>query len=512
MHQINRELRKRRESNLSSSSSEMSKDNEVASFATLVRAESQENYGGLANPQPSDTSTKITEPQIDSADMQVFGSSDLDSAKAQQAEPSLVLFFQVVFPFLIAGFGMVLAGLLLDRVQHWPLFKNVPEMFILVPALLGLKGNLEMTLASRLSTQANTGRMDTRDQVTSVAITNMALIQSQAIIVTFLAAGAAMLLAWVPRGQLDFGHAALITASSLTTASLASFILSTIMIIVVLVSRRYNINPDNISTPLAASLGDLTTLAILSVFGSLFLTAHNSNSWLNVGVIIMFVLALPAWISVAKRDFMTLEILKNGWSPIIFSMLISSSGGFVLETAIRRFPQMALFQPVINGVGGNLAAVHASRLSTFFHQNSQLGKLPFSWTLNRFYSFSRAFFSSDWDARSARVLLFLVVPGHMFFNFLIAFFHTGDNPPSSALFLSLYILAALTQVAILLFVCQWLVALMFAWKIDPDNSVIPWLTALGDLLGTSLLYCAFLFLSYVKHDQIKHVQMGSDNP
>ncbi|KAI6207154.1 Solute carrier family 41 member 1 [Aphelenchoides besseyi] len=426
MHQINRELRKRRESNLSSSSSEMSKDNEVASFATLVRAESQENYGGLANPQPSDTSTKITEPQIDSADMQVFGSSDLDSAKAQQAEPSLVLFF-----------------------QHWPLFKNVPEMFILVPALLGLKGNLEMTLASRLSTQ---------------------------------------LLAWVPRGQLDFGHAALITASSLTTASLASFILSTIMIIVVLVSRRYNINPDNISTPFWITF---------------FLTAHNSNSWLNVGVIIMFVLALPAWISVAKRDFMTLEILKNGWSPIIFSMLISSSGGFVLETAIRRFPQMALFQPVINGVGGNLAAVHASRLSTFFHQNSQLGKLPFSWTLNRFY---------NWDARSARVLLFLVVPGHMFFNFLIAFFHTGDNPPSSALFLSLYILAALTQVAILLFVCQWLVALMFAWKIDPDNSVIPWLTALGDLLGTSLLYCAFLFLSYVKHDQIKHVQMGSDNP
>lgn len=32
-----------------------------------------------------------------------------------------------------------------------PLFK-VPETFILVPALLGLKGNLEMTLASRLST------------------------------------------------------------------------------------------------------------------------------------------------------------------------------------------------------------------------------------------------------------------------------------------------------------------------------------------------------------------------
>lgn len=36
--------------------------------------------------------------------------------------------------------------------QHWDVFRKVTEIFILVPALLGMKGNLEMTLASRLST------------------------------------------------------------------------------------------------------------------------------------------------------------------------------------------------------------------------------------------------------------------------------------------------------------------------------------------------------------------------
>lgn len=40
--------------------------------------------------------------------------------------------------------------------QHWDVFKYVTEVFILVPALLGLKGNLEMTLASRLSTAVST--------------------------------------------------------------------------------------------------------------------------------------------------------------------------------------------------------------------------------------------------------------------------------------------------------------------------------------------------------------------
>lgn len=43
----------------------------------------------------------------------------------------------------------------LDRVlswQNWDVFQEVTELLILVPAVLGMKGNLEMTLASRLST------------------------------------------------------------------------------------------------------------------------------------------------------------------------------------------------------------------------------------------------------------------------------------------------------------------------------------------------------------------------
>ena len=60
---------------------------------------------------------------------------------------------EVFLPFLVAGFGMVGAGVVLDIVQHWPVFEELDQLFILVPALLGLKGNLEMTLASRLSTQ-----------------------------------------------------------------------------------------------------------------------------------------------------------------------------------------------------------------------------------------------------------------------------------------------------------------------------------------------------------------------
>lgn len=43
--------------------------------------------------------------------------------------------------------------------QHWDVFRTITEVFILVPALVGLKGNLEMTLASRLSTAVSVNRL-----------------------------------------------------------------------------------------------------------------------------------------------------------------------------------------------------------------------------------------------------------------------------------------------------------------------------------------------------------------
>jgi solute carrier family 41 len=128
--------------------------------------------------------------------------------------------------------------------QHWEVFRVVSEVFILVPALLGLKGNLEMTLASRLSTQANLGYMDTPKQQWSLIVGNLSLIQvfnttncvsnniliflffqCQAIVVGFLASMAAMIMGWIPEGKFDIDHGLLLCASSLVTASLASFVL-----------------------------------------------------------------------------------------------------------------------------------------------------------------------------------------------------------------------------------------------------------------------------------------------
>ena len=45
------------------------------------------------------------------------------------------------------------------------------------------------------------------------------------------------------------------------------------MVAVILCSRKFNINPDNVATPIAASLGDLITLSLLAAVSTLLYNA-----------------------------------------------------------------------------------------------------------------------------------------------------------------------------------------------------------------------------------------------
>lgn len=45
------------------------------------------------------------------------------------------------------------------------------------------------------------------------------------------------------------------------------------MVVVVLLSRYFKINPDNVATPIAASLGDLVTLTLLAWVSNLLFQA-----------------------------------------------------------------------------------------------------------------------------------------------------------------------------------------------------------------------------------------------
>ncbi|KAK7499903.1 hypothetical protein BaRGS_00008751 [Batillaria attramentaria] len=410
----------------------------------------------------------------------------------EENETSLAIMLQVLFPYIIAGFGTVGAGMVLDVVQHSPVFSNVTELFILVPALLGLKGNLEMTLASRLSTQANLGNMDSRREKFKMIGGNMALVQAQATVVGFLASMFAMIMGWIPKGEFPLEHALLLCASSMFTAAVASFVLGSLMVGVVLLSRRVNINPDNVATPIAASLGDLTTLALLAGVSSLLYSAIGKQEWLSPCIMGLFFLLLPLWIIIAVKNPYTNDVIYSGWTPVLSAMVISSLGGVILDAAVTAYHGIAVFQPVINGVGGNLVAVQASRISTYLHRRGRPGEMPPGISKGCANPFT-FFFGSSVNSRAARVLLLLVVPGHLIFIYTIYYMKAGHTS-ITILFNVFYLLAALMQVILLLYISQWMVHFIWRKGEDPDNVAIPYLTAIGDLLGTGFLALAFHLL------------------
>lgn len=411
---------------------------------------------------------------------------------------------EIIVPFLIAGIGTCFAGIILDHVQYWEVFVKVDELFILLPALLGLKGNLQMTLASRFSTHSHLGHLQTREDLLSLTCANLSLNQCLSIIISLNASLLAVLI-HMGTSELPFDarHILLLCATALLTSSVTSFLLDILMIMVVQVSALYSINPDNVATPIAASLGDMTALVLCSFLAHSFYSSRDSIAfyWLTSIVIMTYILLVPIWITIIQANVHTTNILfkSSHWYPLATAMLISSISGVILKTAVDRSEDIALFQPVICGVGGNLVAVQASRLSTLLHRNQQIGYLPEGERvcLNP----ANMFLSTKPGFSITRLLMLIVIPGQILFYFFCIYVNSQTTEQSIS-FLLMYLIASQLLVVILLYLAHVLTYGLWSLGIDPDNSTIPYLTSISDVLGACMITVICLFGARVKNKAV----------
>src|SRR5699024_801033 len=111
--------------------------------------------------------------------------------------------------------------------------------------------------------------------------------------------------------------------------------------------------------------------------------------------------------------------------------------------------------------------------------------------------------------------MLVLVPAHLFFMVFIyalqTHFHFSLVP--TVAFMFSYCTAITVQLVILLY-CAY-VSVLWAWKqgINPDNSAIPFTSALADVLGNCLMAAAFTFLHSINDPnamvlhQNKHFQL-----
>ncbi|KAG0146989.1 hypothetical protein CROQUDRAFT_656634 [Cronartium quercuum f. sp. fusiforme G11] len=388
---------------------------------------------------------------------------------------------------LLSVIGGTLTGELLEMAHTWPAFVRVPELYILLPILMNLKGNLEMNLTARLSTSANVGDLDQPSSRRQLVWGNLTLLQVQALIVSFFASLMAFVLGLLSRhnlpvinhiplkpGKLNgpgwnselqggYFECLLVLSAGMLAASVNSALLGGLMCGLIILCRQWSINPDNISTPIAASLGDLLTLCFLCMASSALI--RYANTLASTIVFVALLGSIGFHLTVTLRNRFVQDFLKIGWLPLFTAMLVSTCTGLLMERFVKAFDGYAVVVLLLTGLTGNVGTILLSRSSTALHAHTP-----------------------EPSRRVATVLLFLAVT-----ILLVSVTYAGKR---GYVELSLPFIVGFTLIAILssslsLTLAYVLCHKLWQWGYDPDVYAIPLLTSLVDLATQLMLSSTF---------------------
>ncbi|KAI0986386.1 hypothetical protein GJ496_011015 [Pomphorhynchus laevis] len=446
--------------------------------------------------------------------------ADMYPAQTSRDEFQIISFMcQVFFSILLSGIGMVLSGFVLLQAKKLPQF--IPEMVMILPTLMGLKGNLEMTLASRISTEVNLGHLNDKIASMQAVTANLVLVQVQAVVVSFVASFVCVILAYMSNNTVGFKQMIIVLSSSCSTASVAGLMTGLIICGIILLSHFYNFNPDNLATPLAAGLGDLTTLLVLIGACSFYTWAFDAARWIIAVIMTAHCILFIPMLVYSYHNSWSRPTLIHGWTPIFSAMLISNCTGWILEHASSRYKNLVLFLVVMNGTGGNIVSVQASRLCTKLGKINQMLAIADEQrlqTISAYLSvqvaqkqrckkdrlrilrssynedvnqFKRLLWGTSSEAKAARILILIVIPSHIALLTVSWLFPHGRFH-FTFIFVVIYLVAALIQVSLLLMLAGYIAVTTWRRGHDPDNVCVPFLTALADLFGTLSLWAMVL--------------------
>ena len=174
-------------------------------------------------------------------------------------------------PLIVAcGFGELLAGVMLGGMART--LELLPGLLVLIPAIVGLKGNIDTTLGARLGSAAHMGLITTgkgwtsnpemRQNLTAALILSLAMSAVAGVLAHFTC----VLLGLPSAGPVAQTLIA-IMAGTLSGVFLAFF---TAWIVVTAFNR--GIDPDNVTGPALSTLGDIITFFWLFAAASLVLS------------------------------------------------------------------------------------------------------------------------------------------------------------------------------------------------------------------------------------------------
>jgi mgtE-like transporter len=354
-----------------------------------------------------------------------------------------------------------------------------PGLLVLVPAAIGLRGNIFGSLGNRLSTTIHAGTF-------RWSLRREAALGQNVLASMLLTMGISLALAVVAKAvAVGLGLPNSIDLLSMATVSIVGGLLGSLVVLAASLALtggavRYGWDLDNVTAPLVSTLGDVLTLPALYL--ATFLLGYSILTpligTLLVGASILFLVA--GWRSSTEG---LRRIVHESVPVLLAAGCISAFAGVTLEKSFDRFnalPALLVLVPAHLSSSGALGGILSGRLASKLF----LGTVPPASRPNR-------------EARRDISLVFLLAVPVYFFNGLAADLVAralGQSTPGVAQMVAVSMLAGAMACIFVVGVAYYSTVAAYRTGVDPDTYGIPVVSSSVDFVGAFTLIIAISLL------------------
>ena len=375
---------------------------------------------------------------------------------------------------VISSLGSLVAGIALGSITGT--LEALPGLMVMVPAAIGMRGNIFGALGSRLGTSIHSGMYTPTREREGVLFQNIYAVTVLTFAIALLEGALAktMTVAFgvTSIGMLDF------VVIAIVGAVLSSLVVGAFTIALSRSAYRRGWDLDSVAGPLITAAGDMVTvpalflatfligitgvtpaIAALAVVGALFLTIRGLTTDLD----------------------MTRRILRESLPILAVAGTVDILAGLVVESRLERFlvlpALLVLIPPYLEGQGA-LGAILSSRLASKLHLGAIAPRLRPE--------------SVAWLDASIVFLFSMVnwvltgVAAHLAARLI------GLSSPGMVDMIGITVLAGLIATVPLIVVAYYTAVATFRLGLDPDNHGIPMITSSMDFVGVISLVLALL--------------------
>jgi mgtE-like transporter len=356
--------------------------------------------------------------------------------------------------------------------------EELPGLLILVPASIGLRGNIFGAFGSRLGTSLALGTFELRlrrgavlrDELVAVAVLTLATSAVLAVLARLFAAiyGGPTISVWA------------FAVMSVLGAVVSSLVVAAVTITVAWAASRFDWDLDAIAAPLVTLAGDLVGIPALALVSPLALRGATTR-WLGV-VLLAGAAGVSIW-GLARLRGRPRRILVESLPVLSVVSLASLASGTVLQgnaETLLAFGVFLIVLPSFLEACGGFGGMFASRLSSRIHLgavNPRLLPEPAVFVDSTLVYLFAAFIFPAMAAGAGGLAAL-----------------TSQSSPGLPTVFMVVIAAGAMATTLTLAVAYYAALSTVRFGLDPDNHAVPLVTSSMDLIGTLSLAGALIVL------------------